>query len=78
MWAASKAALTRARISRSTSHCRNGAVFATIRIVISVLDTSCAPHTSGSSSMTARHAGSVHMVSAASRRMVLIVDRSAV
>ena len=52
--AASSTDLTLARSSRATSHCRMGAVLATIRMVTSLLESSWAPHTSGFSSITLR------------------------
>ena len=70
--------MTRARISRSTSHWRSGVVLTTIRMVTSVLNTCCAPHTSGFSSMTPRQTGSFHMASAAVARIARMVARSAV
>jgi len=74
--AASSVALTRARSSRPTSHCRMGVVLATSRIVTSLPDSSWAPHTSGFSSISFFQPRSRYRLFAASSISAWILARS--
>ena len=62
--AESSASFSRSVSSRCTSHWRSGTVRAVTRIRTASLDSSCTPHTSGSSRMISCQAGSCHMASA--------------